>query len=75
MFSVFVYCFHKEDPGSNFGNIERLVSLGRIDDYINFEWFSNFICGLQFFLKAYNEGGIPDAPKDLDQLECLEDLS
>ncbi|GKD68117.1 disease resistance TIR-NBS-LRR class family protein [Tanacetum coccineum] len=67
-------CYYKEDPASSFGNLERLISLGFVAR-INVDSFSDIICGLQCLRKLTLEGGIPEAPKNLDQLDCLEELS
>ncbi|PWA98897.1 disease resistance protein (TIR-NBS-LRR class) [Artemisia annua] len=66
-------CYYKEDPASYFGNLETLISLGS-DACITLDWFSDIICGLKCLRKLTLEGSFPDAPKDLDQLECLEVL-
>ncbi|GKC44743.1 Toll/interleukin-1 receptor domain-containing protein [Tanacetum coccineum] len=67
-------CDYKEDPASSFGNLERLISLG-FGARINADSFSDIICGLQCLRKLTLEGGIPEAPKNLDRLGCLEELS
>ncbi|GKB03732.1 Toll/interleukin-1 receptor domain-containing protein, partial [Tanacetum coccineum] len=67
-------CYYKEDPASSFGNLERLISLG-FGARINADLFSDIICGLQCLRKLTLEGGIPEAPKNLDRLDCLEELS
>ncbi|GJT42330.1 Toll/interleukin-1 receptor domain-containing protein [Tanacetum coccineum] len=67
-------CYYKEDPASSFGNLERLISLGFVAR-INVDSFSDIICGLQCLRKLTLEGGIPEAPKNLDRLGCLEELS
>ncbi|GKB14286.1 Toll/interleukin-1 receptor domain-containing protein [Tanacetum coccineum] len=67
-------CYYKEDPASSFGNLERLISLG-FGARINADSFSDIICGLQCLRKLTLEGGIPEAPKNLDQLDCLEELT
>ncbi|GJU23137.1 Toll/interleukin-1 receptor domain-containing protein [Tanacetum coccineum] len=67
-------CDYKEDPASSFGNLERLISLG-FGARINADSFSDIICGLQCLRKLTLEGGIPEAPKNLDRLDCLKELS
>ncbi|GKA61205.1 Toll/interleukin-1 receptor domain-containing protein [Tanacetum coccineum] len=59
-------CDYKEDPASSFGNLERLISLG-FGARINADSFSDIICGLQCLRKLTLEGGIPEAPKNLDR--------
>ncbi|GJZ78672.1 Toll/interleukin-1 receptor domain-containing protein [Tanacetum coccineum] len=66
-------CYYKEGPASSFGNLEWLISLG-FGARINVDSFSDIICGLQCLRKLTLEGGIPEAPKNLDQLECIEEL-
>ncbi|GKA92741.1 disease resistance TIR-NBS-LRR class family protein, partial [Tanacetum coccineum] len=67
-------CYYKEDSASSFGNLESLISLGS-DARINVDYFSDIICGLQCLRKLTLEGGIPEAPKNLDRLDCLKELS
>ncbi|PWA95869.1 disease resistance protein (TIR-NBS-LRR class) [Artemisia annua] len=67
-------CYYKEDPASSFGNLERLISLG-FSARLNVDSFSDIICGLQCLRKLTLEGGIQEAPKNLDRLDCLEELS
>ncbi|GKA62591.1 disease resistance TIR-NBS-LRR class family protein [Tanacetum coccineum] len=66
-------CYYKEGPASSFGNLEWLISLG-FGARINVDSFSDIICGLQCLRKLTLEGGIPEAPKNLDQLECIDEL-
>ncbi|PWA73341.1 toll/interleukin-1 receptor (TIR) domain-containing protein [Artemisia annua] len=68
------WCDYKEYPASFLGNLERLISLG-FGARINVNSFSDIICGLQCLRKLTLEGGIPEVPKNLDQLDCLEELS
>ncbi|KAL7582208.1 disease resistance protein RPV1 [Lactuca sativa] len=65
-------CFYKDDPSST-GNVEKLLSFG-LCACTNLETFSESICGLRRLRKLKLEC-YPEAPKDLDQLECLEELS
>ncbi|PWA85554.1 disease resistance protein (TIR-NBS-LRR class) [Artemisia annua] len=67
-------CDYKEDPASSFGNLERLISLG-FGAHIKVDSFSDIICGLQCLRKLTLVGDIPEAPKNLDRLDCLEELS
>ncbi|PWA50623.1 disease resistance protein (TIR-NBS-LRR class) family [Artemisia annua] len=67
-------CYYKEDPNSSFGNLERLISLG-LCACTNLENFSRSICSLHGLRKLTLEGSITEAPPDLDQLECLEELT
>ncbi|GJU06307.1 Toll/interleukin-1 receptor domain-containing protein [Tanacetum coccineum] len=62
-------CYLKEDPASSFGNLERLISC------TNLESFSKSIRSLQGIKKLTLEGSITEAPRDLDQLEYLEELT
>ncbi|CAI9278779.1 unnamed protein product [Lactuca saligna] len=66
-------CFYKDDLPSLTRNLEKLVSFG-LCSCTNLEEFSASICGLQRLRKLKLKGGIPEAPKDLDQLGCLENL-
>ncbi|KAJ9551608.1 hypothetical protein OSB04_015653, partial [Centaurea solstitialis] len=56
------------------GNLEKLISIG-LCACTDLERFSRNICGLQCLRKLTLEGGIPEAPKDLGQLESLVELS
>ncbi|GJT56311.1 Toll/interleukin-1 receptor domain-containing protein [Tanacetum coccineum] len=67
-------CFYKEDPASSFGNLETLISIG-LCACTNLERFSRSICSLQCIRKLTLEGSITESPWDLDQLECLEELT
>ncbi|XP_023740046.2 disease resistance protein RPV1 [Lactuca sativa] len=55
-------------------NLEKLISVG-LCACTNLETFSGSICGLQHLRMLKLQGNIPQVPKDLDQLECLEELS
>ncbi|KAL7607352.1 hypothetical protein Lser_V15G19712 [Lactuca serriola] len=65
--------FYKEDHHSLTRNLEMLISIGMCA-CTNLETFSGSICGLQRLRKLKLEGSIQEAPKDLGQLECLEEL-
>ncbi|KAJ9551385.1 hypothetical protein OSB04_015430 [Centaurea solstitialis] len=67
-------CFYEEHVPSSTGNLEKLISIGMCA-CTNLERFSRNVCGLQCLTKLTLEGGIPEAPKDLGQLECLVELS
>nr|KAJ0187263.1 hypothetical protein LSAT_V11C900492280 [Lactuca sativa] len=62
-------CFYKQNPSSLARNLEKLISCG-LCAFTNRECFLISICG-----KPKLEGSIPEAPNDLDQLVCLEQLS
>ncbi|GJX21337.1 Toll/interleukin-1 receptor domain-containing protein [Tanacetum coccineum] len=66
-------CYYDEDPYSVFGNLEMLISMG-LCACTNLEKFSRSICSLRGLRKLTLEGSIPEVPRDLDQLECLEEL-
>ncbi|XP_023767542.1 disease resistance protein RPV1 [Lactuca sativa] len=66
-------CFYKEDKPLLTRNLEKLISVG-LCACMNNETFSRSICGLQHLKKLKLEGSILEAPKDLDQLEYLEEL-
>nr|GEV35225.1 TMV resistance protein N-like [Tanacetum cinerariifolium] len=66
-------CFYKEDPASSFGNLETLISMG-LCACTNLENPLTSICSLRGLRKLKLEGSITEAPRDLDQLECLEEL-
>ncbi|KAL7607293.1 hypothetical protein Lser_V15G19698 [Lactuca serriola] len=65
--------FYKEDHHSLTRNLEMLISIGMCA-CTNLETFSGSICGLQRLRKLKLEGSIEEAPEDLGQLECLEEL-
>ncbi|PWA88786.1 disease resistance protein (TIR-NBS-LRR class) [Artemisia annua] len=67
-------CYYLEVSASSFGNLERLISIG-LCACTNLESFSRSICSLQGLRKLTLEGSITEAPRDLDQLECLEGLT
>ncbi|KAI3827241.1 hypothetical protein L1987_01313 [Smallanthus sonchifolius] len=67
-------CFYDEPLPSLSGNLEKLISFG-LCACTNLESFSTSICGLQHLRVLKIEGSIPEAPKNLWQLENLEKLS
>ncbi|KAJ9551863.1 hypothetical protein OSB04_015908 [Centaurea solstitialis] len=66
-------CFYEEHGPSLIGNVEKLISFG-LCTCTNLDRFSKSICGLRCLTKLRLDGSIPEAPKDLDQLECLKEL-
>nr|GEX74401.1 disease resistance protein (TIR-NBS-LRR class) family [Tanacetum cinerariifolium] len=66
-------CSYKEYLSSSVGNIERLISFG-LCACTDFKKFSDIICSLQCLKKLALRCNIPEFPKDLGQLECLEKL-
>ncbi|KAM0030837.1 putative TIR domain, P-loop containing nucleoside triphosphate hydrolase [Helianthus debilis subsp. tardiflorus] len=66
-------CFYGEPLPSSSGNLEKLLSFG-LCACTNLESFSASICGLQRLRNLTLEGNLPEVPKDLCQLECLEKL-
>ncbi|GJU13926.1 disease resistance TIR-NBS-LRR class family protein [Tanacetum coccineum] len=66
-------CYYNEAPASSFGNLEMLISMG-LCACTNLENFSRSICSLEGLRKLTLEGSIPEVPRDLDQLESLEEL-
>ncbi|KAK9077600.1 hypothetical protein SSX86_005937 [Deinandra increscens subsp. villosa] len=55
-------------------NLKKLITSFGICACTNLSSLSGIICGLQL-RKLTLEGGIPEVPKELDQLECLEELT
>ncbi|GJW82164.1 Toll/interleukin-1 receptor domain-containing protein [Tanacetum coccineum] len=72
-FLKFQFSCYVKDQASSFGNFERLISIGFCAS-INHESFSRSISSLQGIKKLTLEGSLTEAPWDLDQLECLEEL-
>ncbi|PWA34334.1 disease resistance protein (TIR-NBS-LRR class) family [Artemisia annua] len=66
-------CSYKECLPSSVGNIEKLISFG-LCACTDFKRFSDIICSLQCLKKLTLKGTIPEFPKDLGPLECLEEL-
>ncbi|XP_023767545.1 disease resistance protein RPV1 [Lactuca sativa] len=66
-------CFYREDQPLLTRNLEKLISVGMCV-CTNLYTFSRSICGLQRLKKLKLHGGIPEAPRDLGQLEYLEQL-
>ncbi|CAI9262491.1 unnamed protein product [Lactuca saligna] len=64
-------CFYKDDPTLT-GNLAKLLSFG-LCACTNPKTLSGSICGLRRLRKLKLEG-YPEAPKDLDQVECLKEL-
>ncbi|PWA21988.1 toll/interleukin-1 receptor (TIR) domain-containing protein [Artemisia annua] len=69
------YCYYDENLPSSVGNFEKLISFG-LCACTDFKKFSDIICSLQHLqtLKLRFAGDIPEFPKDLGKLECLEEL-
>ncbi|KAI3500079.1 hypothetical protein L1887_35895 [Cichorium endivia] len=66
-------CVYEEDRPSLTRNLEMLFSVGMCA-CTNLEKFSGNICGLRRLRKLELEGDFLELIKDLDQLECLEEL-
>ncbi|KAJ9551878.1 hypothetical protein OSB04_015923 [Centaurea solstitialis] len=66
-------CFYEEHGPPLIGNLEKLISFCHYA-CTNLEYFSESICGLLYLTNLTLEGSIPEAPKDLDRLEWLEEL-
>ncbi|KAJ9552401.1 hypothetical protein OSB04_016446 [Centaurea solstitialis] len=70
------YCCYKEELPSLIGNIEKLISVGNSTcACTDLQSFFGSICGLQHLTKLTLKGSIQEAPKDLDRLHCLEELT
>ncbi|CAI9282580.1 unnamed protein product [Lactuca saligna] len=65
---------YKEDRLSLTRNLEILISVGMCA-CTNLETFSGRICGLRRLKNLKLEGSILEVPKDMGQLECLEELT
>ncbi|GJX96211.1 disease resistance TIR-NBS-LRR class family protein [Tanacetum coccineum] len=67
-------CSYDENLPSSVGNIEKLISFG-LCACTDLKEFSDIICSLQCLQKlTLYIWNIPEFPKDLVQLECLEEL-
>ncbi|XP_023767544.1 disease resistance protein RPV1 [Lactuca sativa] len=66
-------CFYKEDRPLLTRNLEKLISFG-LCACTDLDTFSRSICGLEGLRELKLQGSIPEVPKDLDQLQCLETL-
>ncbi|XP_076938485.1 TMV resistance protein N-like [Bidens hawaiensis] len=67
-------CIYKERLPSSIGNLEKLLSFG-LCACTNLARFSGSICSLQCLRKLTLEGSILEVPKEIDRLECLEELA
>ncbi|KAJ9551510.1 hypothetical protein OSB04_015555 [Centaurea solstitialis] len=67
-------CSYKEDLPSSLGNVEKLISEGLFCACMDLESFFGRICGLQCLTKLQLVGHISELPKDIDRLQCLEEL-
>ncbi|PWA35258.1 disease resistance protein (TIR-NBS-LRR class) [Artemisia annua] len=65
--------YYEEYLPSSVGNIEKLISFG-LCACTNLKKIPDIICSLQCLKKLTLDGEIPEFPKDLGQLECLEEL-
>ncbi|XP_023753525.2 disease resistance protein RPV1 [Lactuca sativa] len=65
--------FYREDQLSLTRNFEMLISLFKCA-CTSLEKISGSICGLRRLRKLKMEGSFVEVPKDLDGLECLEEL-
>ncbi|KAJ9562979.1 LOW QUALITY PROTEIN: hypothetical protein OSB04_008139 [Centaurea solstitialis] len=68
-------CLYKEDLPSSIGNVEKLISEGLFCACTDLESFFRRICGLQRLTKLKLQGNISELPKDIDRLQCLEELT
>ncbi|KAJ9551509.1 hypothetical protein OSB04_015554 [Centaurea solstitialis] len=68
-------CLFKEDLPSSIGNVEKLISEGLFCACTDLESFFGRICGLQHLTKLTLKGNISELPKDIDRLQCLEQLT
>ncbi|GJT80579.1 disease resistance TIR-NBS-LRR class family protein [Tanacetum coccineum] len=66
-------CDYKQDQPSSVGIIEKLMSFG-LCACTDLKKFSDMICCFQRLRGLLLECNIPEFPKDLGQLECLEEL-
>ncbi|GJR02464.1 disease resistance TIR-NBS-LRR class family protein [Tanacetum coccineum] len=66
-------CNYKENLPSSVGNIEKFISFG-LCACTDLKKISDIICSLQCLQKLELNWDIPEFPKDLGQLECLEEL-
>ncbi|KAI3506365.1 hypothetical protein L1887_28722 [Cichorium endivia] len=66
-------CDYKEYQPLLTRNLEKLISVGPCA-CTNLDMFSRSICGLEHLRKLKLTGDIPEPPKDLDKLGCLEKL-
>ncbi|MFS7965601.1 putative leucine-rich repeat domain superfamily [Helianthus anomalus] len=72
--SRFQFKCNYDEPQGWSGNLEKLISFG-LCACTHLESFSATICGLQRLRNLTLEGGIPEVPKDLWQLESLVKLT
>ncbi|KAL7582312.1 hypothetical protein Lser_V15G45026 [Lactuca serriola] len=66
-------CFYNEDLTTMARNLEKTVSVHLRPTKL--ATFSGSICGLRRLRKLKLKSNIPEAPNDIDLLECLEELS
>ncbi|KAJ9558446.1 hypothetical protein OSB04_013060 [Centaurea solstitialis] len=67
-------CSYREDLPSSVGINEKLLAICFSCVCIDLQSFFERICGLQRMTKLTLSGSIPEAPKDLGRLQCLEEL-
>ncbi|XP_024963046.1 protein scribble homolog [Cynara cardunculus var. scolymus] len=65
-------CTYREDLPSLIGNVEKLISVGSSCACTDLVSFFGSNCGLQHLGYLTLQGDIPEAPKDLGSLQCLE---
>ncbi|MFS7922141.1 putative non-specific serine/threonine protein kinase [Helianthus anomalus] len=69
-----IICIYEELLPSSTRNLEKLVHFG-LCACTNIASLTESICGLQYLRKLTLKGSIPEVPKELDRLECLEELN
>ncbi|KAL4579996.1 hypothetical protein LXL04_016168 [Taraxacum kok-saghyz] len=69
----FEYYYNKDIPSIT-RNLEKIISVNLCAS-TNLSRFPGSICGLQRLRKLKLKSSIQEAPNDIDQLECLEELS
>ncbi|GJS05931.1 disease resistance TIR-NBS-LRR class family protein [Tanacetum coccineum] len=67
------HCYYEEDLPSSVGNIEKLISFG-LCACTDLKKISDIICSLQCLQQLTVNCNIREFPKDLGELECLEEL-
>ncbi|KAK9077603.1 hypothetical protein SSX86_005940 [Deinandra increscens subsp. villosa] len=68
-------CIYKELLLSSTRNLAELITNFGFCACSNLASLSRIICGLQHLRKLTLEGDIPEVPKELDKLECLQELT
>ncbi|GKD33054.1 disease resistance TIR-NBS-LRR class family protein [Tanacetum coccineum] len=67
------HCSYDENLPSSVGNIEKLISFG-LCACTDLKKLCDIICSLQCLRRLKLNWNIPEFPKDLGRLECLEEL-